>query len=159
LHIRTASADLVRLPPVPQESYSHETTTAATPSEVWSALDRPSTWEGIPGVDRVLDPVVDDQGKLRGFRFESVVAGKRYTGRATPSVRTQGTAMGWAITTPELKGTVTVRVTTNDAMTRVAIDLEVESVGMLASVFFPAIAASIRNGYVETVERFVGSLA
>ncbi len=143
---------------MPSETFRHAATTEAEPTTIWSALNRPSTWEAVPGVDRVYDPVIDDTGRLRGFLFESVAAGKTFIGRASPADRVEETAMAWDILTTELKGLVRVDIEKADDVTQVAVSLAVEAVGMLSAIFFPVIVSSIGNGFEPAVELFVVSL-
>lgn len=143
---------------MPSQTFQHAATTPATVESVWAALDEPQTWEAIPGVDRVIDPVVDAAGRLQRFSFESAVGGKTYLGEATPAGREHERLMAWDIKTSEIKGKVAVGLSPDDNGTRVYIRLDVEGVGMLGSLFFPVIGAAIGGGFARTVEDFVHSL-
>lgn len=143
---------------MPERSFQHAVTTSTSISTVWGALDEPKSWEAIPGVDRVVNPTVDPSGRLRGFSFESVVGGRTYLGRATPAGREHEILMAWDIRTTEIKGRVTVGLNPTDDGTRVFVDLRVEGVGVLGSVFFPVIASAIGGGFVGAVEDFVQGL-
>lgn len=140
---------------MPRQTFQHSAATPTSIDFVWPALDRPATWESVPGVDRVIDPIVDGTGRLHGFAFESVVGGKTYRGEASPAGREEGKMMAWDLGTSELKGRVTVALSPYGDGTRVYIRLDVEGVGMLGSVFFPVIASAIGGGFHETVEDFV----
>lgn len=143
---------------VPSETFQHSGFTAADLAAVWAALDEPATWETVPGVDRVYDPIIDDSGRLQGFMFESVAIGKTFIGRATPAARVERETIAWDILTTELKGLTTVETQSSGEGTQVAVRLEVESVGVLSSIFFPVIVSSIGDGFSTTVELFVASL-
>jgi carbon monoxide dehydrogenase subunit G len=143
---------------VPDQSFQHTATTPVAVEEVWRALDLPATWEAIPGVDRVIDPVFDASGQLQRFSFESAVGGRRYDGRATPAGRETERLIGWDIITSEIKGRIWVGLIPDGAGTRVDVHLDVEGVGILGSLFFPVIASAIGSGFPETVEEFVGQL-
>ena len=140
---------------MPSQTFQHAATTPASTSSVWTALDLPLTWESVPGVDRVIDPVVDQFGRLRGFQFESAVGGKSYRGQATPAGREEQRLMAWDIRTPEIEGTVTVGLSPSNPGTRVYVSLHVEGTGVLGSLFFPIIASAIGGGFIGTVEDFV----
>ena len=122
-------------------------------------MDDPKSWEAISGVDRVLNPVVDAEGHLQGFSFESVAAGKRYLGRARPAGREPQKMVAWDIETSEMRGRVLVGLSPLEGDTRVHVSLRVESVGMLSSIFFPVIATAIGEGFAETVDEFARSLS
>lgn len=140
------------------QSFEHSATTPADVDEVWKALDLPATWEAIPGVDRVVDPVFDDSGSLIGFSFESAVGGRRYNGRATRAGWEEGKMVGWDISTSEIRGRVLVGLAPEGEVTRVDLRVDVEGVGVLGSLFFPVIASAIGSGFTDTVEEFVDGL-
>lgn len=144
---------------VPSQTFSHQARTDATPEEVWRALDRAETWEAIGGVDRVFDPEVDDRGRLMGFSFETVTAGKRYLGVATPHERIEGELMAWNIQNSEVTGTTSVQIESSGEETMVSVTLVVKSAGLLSSMFFPVIAMAIGRGLPEAVDEFAERLA
>lgn len=143
---------------MPGQNFQHAATTPADIESVWESLDEPGTWEAIPGVDRVIDPVVDTGGRLRGFSFESDIGGRTYAGEATPAGRDEGRLIAWEIDSSEMRGKVTVGLAPDGDGTRVAVRLDVEGAGMLGSLFFPVIAAAIGSGFAATVEEFVSEL-
>ena len=140
------------------QSFHHAAMTSLESSRVWESLDEPRTWEAIPGVDRVFDPIVDPDGHLRGFSFESDVGGRTYVGKATPAGRAEGHMMAWNIDSSEIKGKVSIELAPNVQGTKVQVRLDVEGAGMLGSLFFPVIAAAIGSGFSTTVEEFVAGL-
>ena len=126
---------------------------------MWRALDDPAIWEGIGGVDRVYDPVIDDQGHLRGFSFDTLVGGRPYRGRATPRDRVEGITISWNIDSGEIRGVTSVDLEEEYGDTAVTVTVAFEVSGMLSTLFFPVISAAIGNGLPEAVERFAESLA
>jgi carbon monoxide dehydrogenase subunit G len=143
---------------MPGKTFQHTAVASASVSDVWKSLDEPATWEAIPGVDRVIDPVVDADGRLRGFSFESDVGGRKYLGEATPARREEGRLMAWDIDSSEVKGKVAIEIGPQDDGTNVQVRLDVEGAGMLGSLFFPVIASAIGSGFAATVEEFVAGL-
>lgn len=143
---------------MPEESFSHTATTSASLDEVWSALNRPQSWEAIPGVDHVLSSSIDSEGRLRGFTFESSVAARKYRGNADPAAWVEGRVMGWDITSSEVKGTIMVEISAANPGTRVKVDLTARSAGMLSSMFFPVIAKAIGSGFPRAVNNFAQGL-
>ena len=144
---------------MPSETFTYSATTPASRDTVWAALQEPDTWEGVSGVDKVNDPIDDHNGALRGFSFDSEVAGKAYVGTAIPAAREEGRLMAWNIETTDVAGQVTVELDENQDGTLVAVTLDVESRGMLAGVFFPLISSTIGNGFPESVEEFAAGLS
>jgi carbon monoxide dehydrogenase subunit G len=144
---------------MPRETLTHTATATADIATVWRALDQPSTWEGIAGVDHVYDPVIDEDGRLRGFSFSTVVGGRSYRGKATPYERIEGSVMAWHIDSSEVKGILTVALADRGGETGVTVTIDMESVGMLSSLFFGVIISALRNGLPRTVEAFAAGLA
>jgi hypothetical protein len=144
---------------VPSETFSHSSTTTASRSEVWSALDRPSTWEGIGGVDRVINPVIDEKGRLQGFTFETLVAGTKYLGKATPNAREEGQMVALNIANSEIRGAIRIDLSDDGDGTLIRVTLDVESAGVLSAMLFPMIARSIGNGLPRATEAFAASFA
>lgn len=127
--------------------------------EVWAALDQPETWEAIGGVDRIVDPKFDDAGRLVGFSFETVAVGRRYLGVATPRSRIEGETMAWDIQNSEVRGRTSVDIDGKGEQTLISVTVQVESVGVLSSMFFPVIATAIGRGLPRSVEAFAADLA
>jgi hypothetical protein len=142
---------------VPARSFSHSVTADADIEDVWKTLDLPETWENVGVVDRVFDPVFDDD-RLVGFSFETVAAGKRYVGVATPATREEGRVMGWRIENSEVTGTLEVRLAPTSAGTEIEVDLHVESVGLLSTMFFPVVAGAVGSGLPRAVDAFANGL-
>jgi hypothetical protein len=144
---------------VPSQTFSHSTEAAVPVHVVWAALERPETWEAIGGVDRVFDPRIDETGRLRGFSFDTVAAGKRYVGTATPRERIDGQRLSWHIENSEIRGSTTVDLaSTDNGDTMLTVTLDVESAGFLSSMFFPIIAGAIGNGLPRAVDEFAAGL-
>lgn len=140
-----------------KQTFSHTSVSTASRSEVWRALDWPSTWEGIGGVDRVIDPAIDDEGRLLGFTFETVVAGTKYLGQATPNAREEGQMMTLNVENAEIRGAIRIDLSDDGEGTFIHVTLDVESAGMLSAMFFPAIARSIGDGLPGAIDKFAAS--
>lgn len=142
---------------VPSQSFTHTATANAVIGDVWRELDRPGTWENIGVVDRVIDPEFDDE-RLVGFSFETTAAGKKYVGVAKPASRFDRREMGWRIETSEVNGLLEVTLEPNGAATQITVGLDVESVGVLSTMFFPVVAAAIGSGLPGAVDQFAAAL-
>jgi hypothetical protein len=147
------------VPSVPRETFSHTAPTTASRDEAWDSLNRPSTWEGIGGVERVFDSFIDDEGHLRGFSFETLIGGRSYRGKATPHERVDGSAMSWYIDSPEVSGVIAVDLQDAGDGTSVRVDLTLESTGVLSALFFPVIARALSSGFKGAVDEFAAGLA
>ncbi len=148
----TSLSDYV--PAVPSQTFAHSAVASASIDDVWQSLDDPVTWESIGGVDRVYDPVIDAAGQLRGFSFDSVVAGKKYVGRASPYQRQDLRLMSWHVENSEIRGVTTVELANAQPGTTVTVTLQVESAGFMSGMFFPIIANAIGNGLPAAVDSF-----
>lgn len=145
--------DRSNLCPVPSDSFTHSVVVDAPVSEVWAAMDDPQTWASISGIDQVTNPQFADN-QLVGFSFTSDVAGRTYHGKATPAGRTHGRSITWGISNSEIKGQVQIEMSPVSHGTKLTVNLEVESAGMMSRMFFPVIAGTIGNGLPRTVEQF-----
>ena len=144
---------------MPSRSFQHTAIADAPIASVWGALNDPKSWESVPGVDRILESVIDQEGQLQSFSFETLAAGKRYLGRALPAGRELEKMMAWDIETSEIQGRIIVGLGVADEGTRVDVMLRLESVGVLSSVFFPVIASAIGDGFPKTVQDFARGLS
>jgi len=143
---------------VPSQTFTHRATADAPVDVVWARLDRPETWESIGGVDRVFDPAVDDEGRLQGFSFDTIAAGRQYVGTATSQDRVEGQRIAWRIENPAIRGVTTVELRSKDGGTSITVWLQVQSASLLSSMFFPVIAGAIGSGLPEAVEDFAATL-
>jgi len=139
---------------VPSETFTHTAVAQAPTDSVWAALDLPSTWESIGGIDKVVDPIVDSDGRLQGFSFDSIVAGKSYRGEATPAGRDEGRLIGWDIQNSEIAGTITVVLSPDAEETNINVTLGVESRGLLSGMFFSVVSKTIGSGLPRSVDEF-----
>ena len=139
---------------MPRETFSHTAIASAPIDDVWAALEHAQTWESIGGIDKVVDPIVNSEGQLMSFSFDSMVAGKPYRGKATSAGREEGRLMAWNIENSEITGVITVTLSDDRPNTAIATTLTVESKGLLASMFFSVIAKAIGNGLPRSVEEF-----
>lgn len=143
---------------MPKQTFLHSATTSASVNRVWDALQQPDTWATIGGVDRVTDPVIDDRGRLQGFSFHTSAGGMRFTGKATPHAYEEGRLMAWRVDNSEVRGLTTVTLSGSHGGTRIEVTIELEPVGMLASMFFPAVATAVGNGLAAAVDSFARGL-
>jgi hypothetical protein len=137
----------------------HTATATAPIDQVWTSLDEPSTWEAIGGVDRVFDPKIDPEGRLQGFSFDTVAAGRKYVGVATPHERVEEKVMSWRVQNSEVRGVTRVELEPTNPGTVIKVTLEVQSAGLLSGMFFPIIAGAIGNGLPRAVDEFAAGFA
>ena len=135
-----------------RESFNHSTTVNAPRTAVWAALDLPETWNAVAGVERVHEPVIDDDGKLRGFKFDTVVAGRAYEGIARPHARVEGEAMSWDIANSQIRGLLHVELADADHGTLLNVGIDMEAASMMSRMFFGVIASTVRDGLPRTME-------
>lgn len=139
---------------MPRETFTHTAVASAPIADVWKALDEPLTWESIGGIDRVVDSVIDAEGRLQSFSFDTMVAGNPYRGEATAAGREELQMMAWNIENSEIAGLISVALSEPDQRTAIAVTLIVESKGMLAGMFFPVVSKAIGGGLPRSVDKF-----
>lgn len=134
------------------ESFSHSIVVPTPREQVWSALDQPDTWEAVAGVDRVHEPIIDAGGRLRGFLFDTMVAGRAYEGRATPHDRVESHVMAWNISNSQITGVIRVELTDVSDGTRIDVGVEMRAASMMSRMFFGVISRTVAEGLPGTVE-------
>ena len=144
---------------MPSQTFSHSVRVAAPREVVWAALQQPETLEGIGGVDRVHDALIDQEGRLQGFSFEATAAGQVYPGLATPLTREEGRVIAWSIDTSEIEGMIRIDLADQGAGTDLTVIVELETRSILSSVFFPVITSAMGKGLPDAVEAFAEKLA
>jgi carbon monoxide dehydrogenase subunit G len=102
---------------------------------------------------------LDEQGRLRGFSFDTIAGGRKFVGKATPRQREESRVMSWQIENSELRGSITVELSPQGSETNVSATLKVESVGLISGMFFPVITAAIGNGFPASVDGFAARLS
>ena len=142
---------------MPSATYRHVAPTPLTPAELWSLLQAPETWASIGPVQEVWD-ARHENGYLAGFKWSTAVGHTRYEGTAEAKVIDDGSKMTLHLTTVELVGALTAEVGQDGAASRLGVTLAIESRGMLASLFFPAISRAVGSGLPEQVDDFAASL-
>jgi len=136
---------------VARESFSHSTVVDAPRSTVWAALDEPETWNAVAGVDRVHEPLIDEEGRLQGFKFDTVVAGKAYEGIASPHRRVESQTMSWDIENSQITGVIHVELEDVTGGTLLDVTVEMEANSLLSRMFFGSIAKVVADGLPGTV--------
>ena len=134
-----------------RESFSHSTVVNAPRARIWGALDDPETWNAVAGVERVHEPIVDAKGRLQGFKFDTIVAGKAYEGIASPHARSEGEALSWDIANSQITGVIKVELEDVTGGTLLEVGVEMEARGMLSRMFFGTISKVVGNGLPNTV--------
>jgi hypothetical protein len=94
-----------------------------------------------------------------GFSFDSVAAGRKYVGLATPEERIEKRRMSWRIENSEIGGVTRVDLEPSNPGTSITVTLEVRSAGLLSGVFFPVIAGAIGTGLPRAVDEFAAGLS
>jgi carbon monoxide dehydrogenase subunit G len=135
------------------------TALAPTPIEdVWDALQRPSSWEAIEGVDDVSDPQFVD-GRLDSFRFSATAGGRRHPGRAAVTEHSRPSSLTLDIDTADMAGTIVVELAEVGADTSVTVSMTVVPRSLTARFAFAVIESAIRRGFPSSVQGFAARLS
>ncbi len=143
---------------MPTHTFTHTAVTSAPVDTAWFALQDPATWGAIGGVDEVYGAHHADDGTLTSYRFRASAGGKTYEGVARTVLAEPHRLMVVEVDTPELEGMINVTLTGGNPHTEVDVELTVSSKGMLATLFFPVVAAAIGSGFPRSVEDFAARL-
>lgn len=142
---------------MPSATFSHRTATPLAPGVVWNLLQVPETWSGIGPVEEVWD-AQHAAGHLESFRWATTVGHSRYEGTAETIVVEPGRKMRLALATRELLGSLTAELIPNGNASALDVTLEIESRGLMASLFFPAISHAVGDNLGAQVDDFAASL-
>lgn len=138
---------------MPSESYDHTVSIDTDRATAWGHLQEAATWEALAGIDRVHNVIHDDAGHLESFEFDAVAGGKRYPGVATVTDRANPERMVLRIESTEIDGTITSTLA-DDRPLALHVSLTLRSKGLLSTMFFPVVAASVGSGFPKQVNAF-----
>ena len=146
---------------MPLATFRHPATAAATPDEVWAALQSAETWGGIGLIDSVWDQVSDEdeEGRLRSFQFRTEAGGRTWDGTARVIASVPGERMDLSLSTKEIRGRVGVALEADGARTTINVRLEAEPAGMLATLFWSVVSEAISSTYARQIEDFAASFS
>ncbi len=144
---------------MPSARFTHAADTGRRPDEVWERLQAVDTWAGIGPIDEVWDPR-HDEDRLRGYRWSATVGPTKYAGTADVVESSRPSRMRLVLDAKEMAGELTTDISANGAgMARITVTLQIESRGMLSTLFFPVVSEAVGNGLPRQVEQFAASLA
>lgn len=144
---------------MPTATFHHEATVPLPPERVWSALQRPGTWEHVGPVERVWAPEHDAEGTLLGYRWTADIGGRPYEGHARTVIHDRPRRFVVDLDGGEMGGRIDIALTPESDATRAAVALEIRSQGMLSALAFPAIRMAIAAGFPDQVRHLVERLA
>ena len=144
---------------VPRQTFLHRVIAPALPDRVWTALQRPQSWERIGGVRNVEHATFDGAGNITGYRFSVALGGNMHAGSATRSAVTPGRRVLMHVDTDQLKGEIDVELDQTADQTAVTVTMTVESKGFVAAMLFPVITGAIASGFNDEVEKFTRALS
>ena len=140
-------------PTVPSENFEHTVSIDADRATAWAHLQEATTWEALAGIDRVHNVVHDADGQLVSYEFDAIAGGKRYPGVATVTDRENPERMVLNIESSEIDGSITATLA-EDHPLQLTVTLQLRSKGLLSTMFFPVVAASVGNGFPKQVDEF-----
>ncbi len=143
---------------MPSERFEHRVSISADRETAWSHLQEAATWEALAGIDQVHDVVHDAGGQLVSYEFVALAGGKRYPGVATVVERERPTRMVLTIDSTEITGSITTDLH-EDSPLELVVALELRSKGLLSTMFFPVVTASVGNGFPTQVNEFAARVS
>lgn len=138
---------------MPPDSFSHTVAVAATPDDLWLALQDADTWEGIGPLDAVWDSSHDTEGTLTGYRWSVTAAGKRWEGTASRTALEPGRSLRLALDSSEITGAIEVSIEAAGS-SRLTVTLEASPKGVLATMFWGIVRDALRSGLETHVDAF-----
>lgn len=143
---------------MPEAAFHHRALTLASHEVVWVRLQDPAVWATVAGVDTTSDHAHCDD-LLTEFRFTTSIAGVPYRGTARVTEARHHETMTLAVQTNEVLGAIVVALTAGDPGTALDVALRMRPAGIMGSMIFPVVAAAVREGFSESVDRFAAEMA
>jgi hypothetical protein len=126
---------------------------------VWKRLQDADTYANIGPVEKVWDPVHDDDGVLQQYTWSTTVGRKPYEGSARTVEAHNPSYLKMDLDAGEVAGSLaTALEAVTDEVTNLAVTLEIISKGTLSTLFFPVISDAVGRGLPEQVETFAGAI-
>jgi carbon monoxide dehydrogenase subunit G len=142
------------------DRFTHDAIAHVPRAEAWAALQRPEVWENIAGVQRVTNPRHDPAGLLAGYTFTVQAGPSTFRATAKTTIATPPEKMVLAIDSSEIKGTLTAMLANiSERSTRVSVTVEIRAKGLLAQMFYPVVAQTVRTGLPSQVQAFAFKLS
>ncbi len=143
---------------MPISTFQHSATATASPDAIWAALQDAATWGGIGPIEKAWDAEHGEDGSLQSYRWSANAAGRTWKGTARITAAVAGESMEMAIATKEIRGTIIITLTPDGESTDVAVRLQAEPAGMMATLFWGAVRDTIASGFDRQVEEFAEEL-
>lgn len=143
---------------MPSETFEHAVSIDASRATAWAHLQEAETWEALAGIDRVHNVVHNDEGQLISYEFDAIAGGKRYPGVATVTERVNPDRMVLRIDSSEIDGNISTTLA-DDHPLELRVRLQLRSKGLLSTMFFPVVAASVGNGFPRQVDEFAARVS
>ncbi len=143
---------------MPTEKFEHSVSIDSDRATAWAHLQEAKTWEALAGIDRVHNVVHDIDGQLVSYEFDAIAGGKRYPGVATVKERAAPDRMVLVIESSEIDGSISTSLA-DDHPLQLKVALTLRSKGLLSTMFFPVVAASVGNGFPRQVDEFAARVS
>lgn len=138
---------------MPASTFRHSSFAAAPPETVWRELQEPGTWLRLGLMETVTDATTRD-GSLTGFRWTARVGSTRHDGRATTTETTPPHRMTIALDARELGAEIVVDLAPAASGTTITVAVTAHPRGLVAGMFWGAIAAALERGLAGHVDEF-----
>ena len=136
------------------DTFSHTVAIAASPSDVWTALQRAETWKNIGPIEEVWDAAHDDAGLLTGYRWSAHAAGRTWNGRARTTESEPEERFRLTLDSSEIHGAISVDIEVGE----ITVSMEAAPKGLLATMFWGTIRGALERGLPAQVEAFAAAL-
>jgi hypothetical protein len=144
---------------MPFATFRHTAAAQAPAPEVWEALQDAATWGAIGPIDEVFDATHEEDGALTGFGFRTSAAGTTWEGTARRVAVVPGERVEFALSTREIKAKLAIELTDAGDQTDLAVRLEAEPAGMLATIFWGVVREAITSDFTRRVDEFAAGFA
>lgn len=131
---------------------SHSAVAPALPDRVWEGLQVPEVWTSFPGIDRIVDPVIE-RGQLVEFAFRGDAAGRARKGSLVVVVSRFPHSMTVRIAERDLREEIVVSLApSGTAATDLTATLIVQALRTGAKRTFAHEVAVVERTFLDSVE-------
>ena len=135
---------------MPRAQFAHRVVISVPPAAVWAALQEPGTWAHVGPVREVWDAEFEDD-VLIGYRWSAQAGPRAIEGRAVTRQARAPELMVIDLEAGEVRGMITAELEPEAGGTAIAVQISLETAGLLASLFWGPLTAVLESGFPQQV--------
>ncbi len=144
---------------MPNARFHHHATASSDIDTAWTILQDPTTWGSLAGVEKITNVARNESGDLASYEFVARAGGRAYPGVAHTTTSRRPNEMTVRIQSREMDGAIAATLSDlPKGRVEIEVMLELETKGLLSSMFFSIISGVVGSGFPEQVEAIASRL-